>query len=163
HAVAVSNCTTALHLTLAALGIGPWDEVICPSMSFIATANAIRHAGADPVFADVDPDTYNLDPAAVERAITPRTRAILVVHQHGMSVPDTARHSARTVITESYLCMGYNYRMTDIQAAVGLEQMKKLPWIVSRRRRLAERYTEAFRHHPWLLPPVVPPYAEPNF
>jgi dTDP-4-amino-4,6-dideoxygalactose transaminase len=242
HAVAVSNCTTALHLALLALDVGPGDEVICPSMSFIATANAIRHTGADPVFADVDPDTYNLDPTATERAITPRTRAILLVHQlgmpadidrfndlgrragvkivedaacsigsrykgreigghsemacfsfhprkvlttgeggiittnnaeytrqlrllrqHGMSVPDTARHNARTVITESYLRLGYNYRMTDIQAAVGLAQLKKLPWIVARRRHLAARYTQAFRQHPWLTPPVIPSYAEPNF
>lgn len=242
HAVAVSNCTTALHLALLALDVGPGDEVICPSMSFIATANAIRHAGAEPIFADVDPATYNLDPDAAEAAITHRSRAILVVHQlgmpadmdrfnelgsrrgvkivedaacalgscykgrpiggasemacfsfhprkvlttgeggiiitssathaqrlrllrqHGMSVSDTARHSARTVIEESYLCLGYNYRMTDIQAAIGLEQMKKLNWIVARRRCLAARYTEAFRSHPWFIPPVVPAYAEPNF
>ncbi len=84
HAVAVSNCTTALHLALLAMGIEPGDEVICPSMSFIATANAIRHAGAVPVFADVDPTTYNLDPAAAEAAITPRTKAIMVVHQLGL-------------------------------------------------------------------------------
>jgi len=242
HAVAVSNCTTALHLALLALDIGPGDEVICPSMSFIATANAIRYTGAEPVFADVDPATFNLDPAAAEAALTPRTKAILVVHQlgmpadldrflelggrrgvqivedaacaigsryegrpigghtemacfsfhprkvlttgeggmittnnsshaqrlrllrqHGMSVPDTSRHSARTVIVENYVCLGYNYRMTDMQAAVGLEQMKKLPWIVARRRELAATYTAAFRRHPWIIPPLVPSYAEPNF
>src|SRR5262249_14532235 len=84
HAVAVSSCTTALHLALLALGVGPGDEVICPSMSFIATANVIRHAGATPVFADVDPRTFNLDPEAAEAAITPHTRAILVVHQVGL-------------------------------------------------------------------------------
>src|SRR5262249_19522344 len=75
HAVAVSNCTTALHLALLALDVGPGDEVICPSLSFIATANAVRHAGATPVFAEVDPQTYNLDPDAAEEAITPRTKA----------------------------------------------------------------------------------------
>jgi dTDP-4-amino-4,6-dideoxygalactose transaminase len=260
-AVAVSNCTTALHLSLVVLGVGPGDEVICPSMSFIATANSIRHAGATPVFADVDPQTYNLDPDAVEAAITPRTKAIMVVHQiglpvdldrflaigqrrgvkiledaacaigsryrgvpigghsemacfslhprkvittgeggmittnnaeyaarlrllrqHGMSVPDTVRHSAKQVITEQYVCLGYNYRMTDIQAAVGIEQLKRLDWIVERRRTLAHRYTDALTHRhtalrsplcalrslaptppPWLRPPFIPEYAQPNF
>ncbi|HXG08806.1 MAG TPA: DegT/DnrJ/EryC1/StrS family aminotransferase [Gemmataceae bacterium] len=242
HAVAVANCTTALHLALLALDIGPGDEVICPSMSFIATANAIRHAGATPVFAEVDPLTYNLDPHAAEAAITPRTRAIMVVHQvglpadlerfnaigekygvkvfedaacaigsrykgrpigghsamacfsfhprkvittgeggmittnnadyaerlrllrqHGMNVRDHERHISGKVIIEKYVCLGYNYRMTDIQAAVGIEQMKKLDRIVARRRELAARYTKALRDHPWLVPPYVPDYAEPNF
>lgn len=242
HAVAVANCTMALHLALVCLDIGPGDEVICPSLSFIATANAICHAGATPVFADVNPATYNLDPEAAEAAITPKTKAILVVHQlgmpadmdrflqvggrrgvkivedaacaigscykgrpigghsemacfsfhprkvlttgeggmittnnarhaerlrllrqHGMSVTDTARHAARTVILEDYLCVGYNYRLTDLQAAIGIEQMKKLPEIVARRRQLAARYTEAFQNHPWLTPPFVPAYAAPNF
>jgi dTDP-4-amino-4,6-dideoxygalactose transaminase len=241
-AVAVSNCTTALHLALLALGVGPGDEVICPSMSFIATANSIRYTGAVPVFVDIDPQTYNLDPDAAESAITPRTKAIMVVHQiglpvdidrflaigrkhsvkimedaacaigsrykgkpigghtemacfsfhprkvistgeggmittnnleyakqlrllrqHGMSVPDTVRHSAKQVITEEYVCLGYNYRMTDIQAAIGIEQMKRLDWIIRRRRELANRYTKALASHPWLQPPHVPDYAEPNF
>jgi dTDP-4-amino-4,6-dideoxygalactose transaminase len=241
-AVAVSNCTAALHLSMLALGVGPGDEVICPSMSFIATANSIRHAGAVPVFADVDPATYNLDPAAAEAAITPRTKAIMVVHQiglpadidrflalgakhgvkvledaacaigsrykgrpigghtemacfsfhprkvittgeggmittnnrdyaqrlrllrqHGMSVSDTVRHAAKQVIAEEYLCVGYNYRMTDIQAAVGIEQMKRLDWIVRRRRELAAQYSKALSDHPWLRPPVVPEYADFNF
>lgn len=242
HAVAVSNCTTALHLALVVAGVGPGDEVICPSMSFIATCNSIRHAGATPVFADVDPRTYNLDPAATEAALTPRTKAILVVHQigmpaeidrfqslaaryglqiiedaacaigssyrgqpigshsdlvcfsfhprkvittgeggmittsrtdyaerlrllrqHGMSVSDVVRHSSRQVVTEQYVCLGYNYRMTDIQAAIGIEQMKRLPGIVTRRKELAARYTSALRRHPWLRPPHVPDGAEPNF
>jgi dTDP-4-amino-4,6-dideoxygalactose transaminase len=242
HAVAVSNCTTALHLALLALDVGPGDEVICPSMSFIATANAIRHAGAEPIFAEVDPRTYNLDPDAAEAAITPRTRAIMPVHQiglpadmdrfnaigakygvkiledaacaigsrykgrpvgghsemacfslhprkvistgeggvittdnsgyaerlrllrqHGMSVRDTERHTSRKVLIEEYVCLGYNYRLTDIQAAIGIEQMKKLDEIVSLRRELAARYTEALTDHPWLTPPYVPDYAEPNF
>ena len=241
-AVAVSNCTTALHLALLVLGVGPGDEVICPSMSFIATANSIRYTGATPVFADVDPRTYNLDPDAAEASITPHTKAIMVVHQiglpvdidqflaigqkhgvkiledaacaigsrykgkpigghsemacfsfhprkvittgeggmittnnaeyarrlrllrqHGMSVPDTVRHAARQVITEQYVCLGYNYRMTDIQAAVGIEQMKRLDWIVERRRELAARYTATLADHPWLRPPCVPEYAEFNF
>jgi len=241
-AVAVANCTAALHLALLVLGVGSGDEVICPSMSFIATANAIRHSGATPVFADVDPRTYNLDPDAAEAAITPRTKAIMVVHQiglpvdidgflaigrrhgvkimedaacaigsrykgkplgghsemacfsfhprklittgeggvittqnaeyaqrlrllrqHGMSVSDTVRHGAKQVITEEYVCLGYNYRMTDIQAAVGIEQMKKLEWIVGLRRELAARYTAALTGHPWLRPPYVPEYAKSNF
>ncbi len=242
HAVAVSNCTTALHLALLALDIGPGDEVICPSMSFIATANAIRYTGATPVFAEVDPRTYNLDPDAAEAALTSRTKAIMPVHQiglpadmdrfnalgakygvkiledaacaigsrykgrpigghsemacfsfhprkvistgeggmittnnahyaerlrllrqHGMSVRDTDRHAAKQVIIEDYVCLGYNYRLTDIQAAVGIEQMKRLDEIVARRRELAARYTAALADHPWLSPPWVPDYAEPNF
>jgi perosamine synthetase len=241
-AVAVSNCTTALHLALIVLGVGPGDEVICPSMSFIATANSIRYTGATPVFADVDPQTYTLDPDAAEAGITPRTKAIMAVHQiglpvdvdrflaigrkngikimedaacaigsrytgkpigghsemacfsfhprkvistgeggmittnnreyakqlrllrqHGMSVPDTVRHAAKQVVTEEYVCLGYNYRMTDIQAAIGIEQMKRLDWIVGRRRELAARYSAALANHPWLEPPHVPDYAEPNF
>lgn len=242
HAVAVSNCTTALHLALLALDVGPGDEVICPSMSFIATANAIRHAGATPVFVEVDEHTYNLDPAAAEAAITPRTKAILVVHQiglpadldafleigarrrikivedaacaigsryrgrpigghsemacfsfhprkvlttgeggmitsnnpayverlrllrqHGMGTSDALRHAARRVVIEEYLCLGYNYRLTDMQAAVGIVQLDKLDAIVRRRRELARRYDVALANHPWLRPPYVPAYAEPNF
>src|SRR3954462_7474664 len=83
-ACAVSNCTTALHLALAALQIGPGDEVITASHSFIATANCIRYCGATPVFVDIDPDTYNIDPNRVAEAITPCTRAILAIHQMGM-------------------------------------------------------------------------------
>jgi dTDP-4-amino-4,6-dideoxygalactose transaminase len=227
---------------LLALDVASGDEVICPSMSFVATANAIRHSGATPVFADVDLRTYNLDPDAVEMAITSRTKAIMPVHQiglpadldrflalgarynlpiiedaacaigsrykgraigshgtmacfsfhprkiittgeggaittdredlalklrllrqHGMSVPDAVRHSASQVIIEEYVCLGYNYRMTDIQAAIGLEQLKRLGAIVSRRRELAARYSEALSSHAWLEPPYVPVYAEPNF
>ena len=83
-AVAVTSCTTALQLALYVTGVGPGDEVIVPSLSFIATANAVWQCGATPVFADIDPRTYNLDPAATERAITPRTRAIMPVHQVGL-------------------------------------------------------------------------------
>jgi dTDP-4-amino-4,6-dideoxygalactose transaminase len=241
-AVAVANCTAALHLSLLALGIGPGDEVICPSMSFIATPNSIRHAGATPVFADVDARTYNLNPDAAEAAITPRTKAIMVVHQiglpadmdrfnaigrkhgvkiledaacaigsrykgrpigghsemacfsfhprkvittgeggmittnsrryaehlrllrqHGMSVPDTVRHSTKQVIIEEYACVGYNYRMTDIQAAIGIEQMKKLDAIVTRRQELAARYAKALCEHAWLEPPYVPDGVDFNY
>ncbi|HUY33734.1 MAG TPA: DegT/DnrJ/EryC1/StrS family aminotransferase [Pirellulales bacterium] len=241
-AVAVSSCTAALHLSLLVLGVGAGDEVICPSMSFIASANAVRHAGATPVFADVDPRTYNLDPDAAEAAVTPRTKAVMVVHQlglpadldrfrvlgerraikvledaacalgsryqgrpigghsemacfsfhprkvittgeggmittnnrryasrlrllrqHGMSVPDSIRHAATKVVTERYVCLGYNYRMTDVQAAMGVEQMKKLDGLVARRRDLAARYAAALADHPWLRPPYLPDGAETNF
>ena len=84
HACAVSNCTTALHLALHALGVGPGDEVVTVSHSFIATANAVRYCGATPVFVDIDPRTYNIDPARIEAAITPRTQAIMPVHQIGL-------------------------------------------------------------------------------
>src|SRR5258708_2209309 len=84
YACAVSSCTTALHLALKAVGVGPGHEVITVSHSFVATANAIRYCGAIPVFVDVEPDTYNMDPAKIEAAITPKTRAVLVVHQLGL-------------------------------------------------------------------------------
>lgn len=223
-AVAVSNCTTALHLTLHALGIGSGDEVITASHSFIATANAIAHTGATPVFVDVALDDLNIDPAAVEAAITDRTRAILAVHQlgmpcrlaalteiaarhdlylvedaacaigselrlgnewrqvgrplgiaacfsfhprkllttgdggmittddvalaerlrrlrqHGMSLNDRQRHLAGAVVFESYDEIGFNYRLTDIQAAIGREQLKRLPDLLRRRRDLVAHY-----------------------
>src|SRR3954467_8741111 len=84
HACAVSSCTTALHLALLAAGVGPGDEVITVSHSYIATANSIRYCGATPVFVDIDPTSYNMDPVLVENAITSKTRAILCVHQIGM-------------------------------------------------------------------------------
>src|SRR5215212_8124494 len=79
YATAVSNCTTALHLALTSLGVGPGDEVITASHSFIAAANCIRYCGADPIFVDVDPETYNIDPVRVAEAITPQTRAVIAV------------------------------------------------------------------------------------
>jgi perosamine synthetase len=234
HVVATSNCTTALHLALVCSGIGPGDEVITPSFTFIATANAVLYAGAHPIFVDIDPRTYNIDPAAIEAAITPRTKAIIPVDQiglaadldavleiaeryhlkvmedaapalgatyhgrpvgaispvtcfsfhprksittgeggaiatndadlaararvlrsHGASVSDLARHSASSVIIEAYEDLGYNYRMTDIQAAIGREQLKKLDAILIRRRELAERYNTLLTE----IPGVTPPYA----
>ena len=247
HACAVSNCTTALHLALLALGVGPGDEVVTVSHSYIATANAVRYCGAEPVFVDVDPDTFNLDPARLEAALGPRTRAILTVHQmgmpcdlaailaiarrhglpvvedaacaigseilwdgrwervgrphadvacfsfhprkvmstgdggmitcanpewdarfrllrqHGMSVPDTVRHGASQVIFESYPIVGYNYRMTDIQAAVGRVQLERLPEIVATRRALAERYRKLLAEIPGLAPPPEPAWARSNW
>lgn len=223
YAVAVSNCTTALHLSMIVAGIGAGDEVICPSMSYIATANSIKYVGAKPVFAEVNPVTYNLDAADVARRITPRTKAILLVHQigtpadidafsalakqhnlhliedaacavgssykgkkigshsslvcfslhprkvistgdggfittdneayyqrlrllrqHGMSINDRVRHESAKVMFEDHVEVGYNYRMTDIQAAVGIQQLAKLDWIVEERRKIAKQYQAAF-------------------
>jgi perosamine synthetase len=237
-AIATTSCTTALHLALHGAGVGPGDEVIVPSLSFIATANAVLHCGATPVFADIDPLTYNLDPAATERAITPRTKAIMPVHQvglpadmdaflalaaryglelvedaacaigasykgrpvgsigpitcfslhprkvittgeggiitvqdpelgerlrrirqHGMSVSDLARHNTSEVVIETYPEPGFNYRMTDMQGALGLCQMEVLDEVLERRRHLAERYNEALRHIPHLEAPYTPEYA----
>jgi dTDP-4-amino-4,6-dideoxygalactose transaminase len=247
HATAVSNCTTGLHLALHAVGVGPGDEVVTVSHSFIATANAVRYCGATPVFVDIDPRTYNLDPARLEAAITPRTKAIMPVHQiglpcdlpavldiagrhhlpvvedaacaigsevrvgerwervgkphgtvavfsfhprkivttgdggmittadpaldrqfkllrqHAMNVPDTVRHAATAVIFEEYHEVGFNYRMTDIQGAVGREQLKRLPGILRRRTELAERYTIALAALPGLEPPHVPDGRRTNF
>jgi dTDP-4-amino-4,6-dideoxygalactose transaminase len=247
HACAVSSCTTALHLALLALGVESGDEVITVSHSFIATANAVRCCHATPVFVDVTPDTFNIDPARVEPAISDRTRAILVVHQigmpcelapilataqrhglpvvedaacaigsellwqgrwervgrphgdiacfsfhprkllstgdggmlttrsakldhtfrllrqHGMTVPDTVRHASSQVVFEEYAVPAYNYRMTDIQAAVGREQLARLPEIVERRRQLAAAYGELLRDIPGVVRPVEPAWARTNW
>jgi dTDP-4-amino-4,6-dideoxygalactose transaminase len=247
HACAVSNCTTALHLALQVAGVRAGDEVVTASHSFIATANAVRYLGAMPVFADIERRGYNLDPAAVERAITPRTRAILCVHQlgmpcrldeivdigrryhlpviedaacaigsevfrddewqrigrphgdvacfsfhprkvittgdggmlttrnadwdrqyrllrhHGMSIPDTVRHGSREVLRENYAVVGYNYRMTDLQAAVGRAQLRRLDTIVDRRRALAARYRALLADAPALELPGQPANASSNW
>ncbi len=241
-AVAVSSCTAGLFLCLHASGIGPGDEVVVPALTFIATANAVVHAGATPVLADVDPRTYNLDPKAAEAAFSPRTRAVLLVHQlgmpadlpafealaaergvllledsacavgsrlagrpiggsghtgcfsfhprkvlvtgeggmittadselaarlrrlrhQGMSVSDLERHRADRVITERYPEIGYNFRMSDLQAAVGLAQLDKLDALVARRRALGARYDAALADVPGLVTPAVPESALPNF
>ncbi len=238
-AIATTSCTTALALALHVCGVGPGDEVIVPSLSFIATANAVWHCGAEPVFADIDPRTYNLDATAAERAITTRTKAIMPVHQvglpadmdaffelgkrydlaivedaacaigatykgdpigslespacfslhprkvittgeggmitvqdhetaerlrrlraHGMDMSDLARHNARDVVVEAYPERGWNSRMTDMQAAMGLCQLDALDWILERRRVVAERYTAAIERIPQLEAPYDPPYAE---
>ncbi len=234
-AVAVSSCTTALHLALLVSGVGRGDEVVVPSMSFIATANAVVHAGATPVFAEVEPATYNLDLSDVERRITDRTKAILLVHQlglpadisrfqalardrdlvlvedaacaigstydgvpigghgnltcfsfhprkllttgdggmitspsdevagllrrlrhHGMSVADTERHSSPVVVKEQYLEVGYNYRLTDIQAAIGLVQLRRLPPILRDRETRRRWYDEILAPSQWIGVPEVP-------
>lgn len=243
HAVAVSSCTTALHLGFVAAGIGPGDEVLCPSLSFIATANSIRYVGASPVFVDVDPVTFNVDPNRIEEAITPRTRAILVVHQiglpaamveiteiakrhnllmiedaacaigssyqgqrigmphslvacfsfhprkilttgeggmvttadekvathirhlrqHAMNTSDLTRHESSKVVLETYDEVGFNFRMTDMQAAVGLVQLGRVEGFIERRRVLADRYSTGLRRLGWLMPPSEPAGTRHNF
>ncbi|QNT71319.1 DegT/DnrJ/EryC1/StrS family aminotransferase [Defluviicoccus vanus] len=247
HACAVSSCTTGLHLALIAAGVAPGDEVVTVSHSYIATANSVAYCGATPVFVDIDPATFNIDPQLIENAITARTRAVLCVHQmgmpcdlrsiiaiararglvvvedaacaigseilwdgawekigkphadvacfsfhprkvistgdggmittgradwdararllrqHAMSVPDTVRHAAPRVIFESYATIGYNYRMTDIQAAIGREQLLRLPAIVARRRALADRYRSLLADIPGLQTPIEPEWARSNW
>jgi perosamine synthetase len=247
HACAVSSCTAALHVALAALGVGPGDEIVTASHSFIATANAIRYVGAVPVFADVALATGNLDPDQVAAAISPRCRAILAVHQvgmpadlerllaladrhglpviedaacavgtelewqgawqrigrphgriacfsfhprkllttgdggmlttadpaldqtfrrlrqHGMTVSDRDRHAAGAVVQESYDRVGFNYRLTDIQAAVGREQLKRLPELVARRRAQVARYRALLAAAPAIELPQEPNWARTNW
>jgi perosamine synthetase len=241
-AVAVSSCTAALHVSLVLLGVGPGDEVVVPSLSFIATANAVRYVGAVPVFADVDPDTANLTAASIEQVVTARTRAVIAVHQagipadleaihaycdprrisvmedaacaigselygrpvgtdsdlvsfsfhprkllttgeggmivcrrpedaerarrlreHGMSASAAQRHASGATIIESYDETGFNFRMTDIQAAVGLVQLGRLPALIERRRELASRYAEQLGDIPGVRLAADPPYGTTNF
>jgi perosamine synthetase len=238
YGVATTSCTTALHLALRLADVGPGDEVVCPSYSFIATANAILYAGATPVFADIEPDTWNIDPnAVVVRAVTPRTKAVIPVHQvglaadidrlaplrdrgiaiiedaacaigstyrgrpigssgntacfsfhprktislgeggmlttddaalaerarrlrsHGASVSDHARHQTQGLVFEEYAELGYNYRMTDLQAAIGIEQMRKLDRFLRCRQQIAQRYDVAFGALRGVQTPAHPDYA----
>ncbi|MFI9009399.1 DegT/DnrJ/EryC1/StrS family aminotransferase [Actinosynnema sp. NPDC053489] len=242
HAVATSSCTTALHVALHVLDVREGDEVVVPSLSFIATANAVRYCGATPVFADVEEETGNLSAATVEAVLTERTRAVILVHQggvpadvdgiralcaprgvavvedaacaagstyrgvpvgadaevaawsfhprklittgeggmlttnradwatrarrlreHGMSVSAAERHAGGGAVVESYLETAFNYRMTDIQAAVGLVQLSKLDAIVRRRRELAARYHELLADLPGLRPVRDPEHGTTNY
>lgn len=247
YACAVSNCTTALHLALLAAGVGPGDEVVTVSHSFIATANAIRYCGATPIFIDIEPGTYNMDPVLIEPALSERTKAILCVHQlgmpcdlarivaigrqrgilviedaacaigseilwdgrwekigkphadiacfsfhprkvittgdggmittanpeydrkfrlwrqHSMSVPDTVRHGSREVIFESYPEIGFNFRMTDMQAAVGRVQLTRLASIVEERRRIATEYADRLKSVAGVHAPIEPAWARTNW
>ena len=111
YACAVSNCTTALHLALIAVGVQPGDEVITVSHSYIATANAVRYCGATPVFVDIDPRTFNLDPTQIEAVLSPRTRAILCVHQMGMpcdlaAILEIAHRHSLPVVEDAACAMG---------------------------------------------------------
>jgi dTDP-4-amino-4,6-dideoxygalactose transaminase len=235
HAIVVSNCTTALHLALVVAGVGPGDEVICPSFTYIATANAVLHAGATPVFVDIDARTYNTTADLLEAAITPRTKALMPVDQIGLAadmpsimalarrrglmvVEDAApslgamvngqkigtfadltcfsfhprksittgegglitteddaladrlrtirshaastsafsRHASGTTDIEEYRELGWNYRMTDVQAAIGLVQLGRLDGILTERRRLAERYSRLLSVDGRIQVPYVP-------
>jgi perosamine synthetase len=235
HALATTSCTTALHLILAALGIGPGDEVIVPSFTWVATANVVLYCGATPVLADVDRVTYNIDPADVARRVTSRTRAVIAVHlfglcadmdglravlpdgvhliedaacaagaalngvpagglgkaaafsfhprksittgeggmittqdadltrrmdqlrNHGASISEEQRHQGpRPYLLPEFNLLGFNYRMTDLQGAVGTVQLKKLDAYIDERERMAQRYCTAFADLPWLRMPVIP-------
>jgi perosamine synthetase len=228
-------------MALHALGVGPGDEVVVPSLSFIATTNAPRYVGARPVFADVDLETQNLTAATVEPVLSPATRAVIVVHQagmpadveaiealcaargiaviedaacaigstyhgrpigngwlvalsfhprklvttgeggmlltqdaalaerlrrlreHGMAVSAHERHASLTAVVESYDELGFNYRMTDLQAAVGIVQLGKLDAMVAERRSLADRYRDALGDLPATSLPTDPPYGTTNY
>ncbi|GAB2760484.1 DegT/DnrJ/EryC1/StrS family aminotransferase [Sinomonas soli] len=242
HGVATSSCTTALHLALVVAGLGPGDEVVVPSFSFIATANAARYVGAEPVFADVDPVTGNVTAQTVEAVLGPRTAAVVVVDQGGMPahvapiarlcaargltlIEDAAcaagslyrglpvgvfadaaawsfhprkllttgeggmlttgraewaerarhlrqhaaslsaadRHGSVRAPSESYTEVGYNFRMTDLQAAVGLVQLGRLGAMVARRRELAALYRAALADVPGLRLVADPEDGESNF
>jgi len=240
--VAVSSGTAGLHLAMVVLGIGPGDEVIVPSLSYIATANAPRYVGANVVFADVDPRTQNLTPVTIEARLSRSTRAVVLVHQagvpadldavhalcdprgiavvedaacalgatyrdrpigghsdlvvlsfhprkvittgeggmvltarpewaerlrrlreHGSTVSAVARHASPAVLVEQYVETGYNYRLSDLQAAVGLVQLTRLDAIVHRRRALADAYFDGLRDVAGLETIGDPPHGQTNF
>jgi len=233
-ALATSSCTTALHLILAAMEVGPGDEVIVPSFTWVASANAVVYCGATPVLADVDRATFTLDPADVARRITARTKAIIAVHlfgrcadidaiaaaapgitiiedaacaagavykgrsagslgaaaafsfhprksittgeggmattndaelaermgmlrNHGASISDEQRHHGpRPYLLAEFNLLGFNYRMTDLQGAVGVVQLGKLDEFIAERQKSAEYYTEELADIEWLRTPEVP-------
>ncbi len=253
YACAVSNCTTALHLSLLAAGVKPGDAVITVSHSFITTTNVIRYCQAEPLFVDIDPDTYNISAEALSACLNENRdksiSAIIVVHQigmpcdlknilplarqhnipviedaacaagssvsfddgrswerigrphgdiacfsfhprklltcgeggmvttrnaridarirllrhQGMSVSDLKRHDARKIVIEEYPVIGYNYRMTDMQAAMGIVQLGKLSEMVARRRQIAALYKEALSGVSWLRLPVEPCWCQTNW
>ena len=237
HSIAVNSATAGLHLALEALGIGPGDEVIAPTLTFTATVEVVRYLGADPVLVDVDPVTLNIDPAHIRAAITPRTKAIMPVHyaglacdmdaiaaiarEHGLKVVEDAAHALPTTwqgalvgqlqsdvtvfsfyanktittgeggmavtrdpgLAERMRIMrlhgmsrdafdrftsktpawyyevvapGFKYNMTDVAAAMGMEQLARLPQFVKRRQYLAARYHEQLAALPLTLPANAP-------
>jgi perosamine synthetase len=232
HGVSCTNGTVALHLALLALEVGPGDEVIVPTLTFVATANAVRYCGATPVFVDCEPETWNMDPALIEPRITPRTKAIIVVHLYGHPVDMDAvmslarRHNLfviedaaeahgaiykrRTVGSMGHIAtfsffgnkvistgeggmvvtndeglaktvrqlkdqgmdpsrrywfpvVGYNYRMTNITAAIGLAQVEKIEWHIHRRIQVARWYRENLRSVPGVSWQAEKPYARHVF
>lgn len=261
YAIAVSSGTAALHIALLIAGVGREDAVIVPSFSFIATANAVAYCGAKPIFIDIDPDTYNIDPVEIERYFLDKCRfdakkkrlidkasgaaikAIMPVHQFGLScdidavsslakkyglpvIEDAAcalgskykrnrigndstlacfsfhprkiittgeggiivtdnklyadearvlrnhgsivtaggRHSGKGIVSkEDYEVLGFNYRLTDLQAAIGIGQMSRLPHILKKRKIIAQRYDKAFAGVASIKTPRIPGYAVPNY
>lgn len=236
HAVASTSCTTALHLVLAALDLGSGDEVVVPAFTWVSTANVVEYQGATPVFADVDLTTFNIDPDALEAAITERTVGVIPVHlfglcaemapileiaqrrglwvledaacafgafyrgdsagtlatagafsfhprksittgeggmvttaddalarkvavlrDHGASRTDLSRHVGRAgFLLADYDDLGFNYRMTDLQGAIGCVQMDRAPWILEQRARVAASYDGLLAELDWIRPPLVP-------
>lgn len=234
HAIATTSCTTALHLALAALDIGPGDEVLVPAFTWVATANAVLYCGAKPVFVDVDPHTFNIDPKDIKHRINKHTKAIIPVHlfglcadmdaikevapglaiiedgacaagaaykntpagglgdfgcfsfhprksittgeggmvttnsddlaekvnilrNHGASVSEEVRHHGpKPYFLPDFNLMGFNYRMTDLQGAVGIVQLQKLDRLIDERAEWANFYTEQLQEIDWLRTPSSP-------
>lgn len=246
HAIAVSNCTTALHLALVAAGVGPGDEVIVPAFTWVSTANAVIYCGAQPVFVDIDLRTFNIDSEKLKHVLSHKTKAIIPVHlfglcadmdsiesilneytqthsnsgakakiyiiedgacaagaiykgrpagglgdigcfsfhprksvttgeggmlttdddglaehlnqlrNHGASISEEQRHKgAKPYILPDFKMVGYNYRMTDLQGAVGLVQLKKLLDFIAYRNEWAQYYTKELSTIPWIKTPMI--------
>lgn len=234
HALATTSCTTALHLILAAMGIGPGDEVIVPAFTWVSTANVVLYCGATPVLVDVDTQTFNLDPAQLAAKITSRTKAIIAVHlfglcadidaiklaapgipivedaacaagsgyknrpagtlgvagafsfhprksvttgeggmvttgdsalaeranimrNHGASISEEIRHAGpKPYLLADFNLLGFNYRLTDLQGAIGIVQLAKLDGYIDERAIWANYYREQLRDIPWLRTPAAP-------
>lgn len=235
HALAVTSCTTALHLALIAAGVGPEDEVVVPAFTWVATANVVVHCGARPVFVDIEPDSYNLDPEAVRRVLSPRTKAVIAVHlfgltadmeglravvpedvaiiedaacaagashdgrpagglgalgcfslhprksitcgeggvvttdddrlaaivdtyrNHGASISEEVRHRGpKPYELPEFKVFGFNYRMTDVQAAIAVVQLGKLDRFIAERQALAELYDARLQGLDWVRAPHRP-------
>lgn len=234
YALAATNCTTALHLILSALGIGPGDEVIVPAFTWVSTANVVLYCGASPVFVDVDRISFNIDVTQISRKLTKRTKGILPVHlfglcadidaiadaapgisiiedaacasgshykgrssgslglaaafsfhprksittgeggmvttnneelaakvnslrNHGASISEEDRHhGSQPYVLPDFNLLGFNYRMTDLQGAVGIVQLSKLDRLIEERQKWANYYTQELTNIPWLRTPLVP-------
>ncbi len=243
HSIAVSNCTTALHLSLSALGVGYGDEVIVPSFTWVATANAVEALGARPVFCDINLETFNIDESQIENLITQHTKAIIPVHlfglpaemnlilevaqkynlmviedaacgfaakisdmhvgnfgntgcfsfhprkaittgeggmittnhddlavklramrDHGATVSDHQRHlGAKPYLLPEFPYLGYNYRMTDIQASIGSSQMDRADEIFQRRQKIAAVYSKELSSVEWIRIPYIPSNVQHGF
>ena len=234
HAFAVTSATTALHLSLVALGVGPGDEVIIPAFTWVSTANVVLYCGAKPVFVDIDKRSFNLDPNQIKNKISNKTKAIITVHlfglcadmdairdisknipliedaacaagasykgkyagnlgtigcfsfhprksittgeggmvttndddladyiaklrNHGAEISEEQRHNgAKPYILPDFKILGYNYRMTDLQGAVGVVQIKKLKSIINEREKWANFYKQKLKNIDWLELPECP-------